>query len=330
MRLAAKLGWPTEKRSIRERGALEPPWPDLVIASGSDGASAARHIRERAAGVTRVVHFGVEGANPISSLDLSVVPSFAGLLSHPRRIQTAGLLPRTTGAIREQAAAVWKGRVDEVSSPRLAVLLSGESARHGLSRQGAGELARGVVALADARGMSILVLEERGMRAGAVEEFQSHVGAAALWCRPSPGEEAPLAAILDLADAFVVCGDSAGNLSEVCATGKPVFIHPPDESRGGGWTGLMDAVSRLVVARAESRPKNRRGTTRPQQWLEYFCARLLASGRVVPIPDLGVLHDTLIDRGLAQMLGEKRMLIKEPRMDDADVVARIHALLGVR
>ena len=330
MRLAAKLGWPTEKRSIRERGAPEPPWPDLVIASGSEGASVARHIRERAAGVTRVVHFGVEGANPISSLDLSVVPSFAGLLSHPRRIQTAGLLPRITEAMREQAAAAWKDRVGEVASPRLAVLLSGESARHGLSQEGAGELARGVVAVAEARGMSILVLEERGMRAGVVEAFRSHVGAAALWCRPSQGEEAPLAAMLDLADAFVVCGGSAENLSEVCATGKPVFIHAPDESRGGGWTGLTDAVSRLVVARADCRPKNRRGTTRPQQWLEYFCARLLASGRVVPVSDLGVLHGALIDRGLAQMLGEKRTSIKEPRMDDADVVARIHALLGVR
>ena len=330
VRLAEELGWPTERKSLLQPDSLEAPWPDLVISSGADGADASLRIRERACGRTRVVHLGIEGADPIASLDLSVVPGFAGLLSHPRRIQTAAPLPRTTEASRERAAARWKNRVEDLPSPRLGVLLGGDPARHGLSREGAGRLARGVRALAQARGFSILAMAGDGVSEGVFEAFQSGLRSAAFSVRRSDAGDDPLPAILGLADVLVVTGDGVEHLSEACATGKPVFIHRPDESRKSWLAALSDALSEAVVRRAQGRPRNRRGTTRPQQRLEHFCARLLAKGRVLPVPDLDRLHDALIERGLAQDLGMNRPDRVVPRMPDSAIVDRIRSLLGVK
>ena len=330
LRLAGKLGWPAEQKSLTQPASLESPWPDLVIASGADGADAARRIRVRALGQTRAVQLGVEGADPIDTLDLSVVPGCARLLAHPRRTETAAPLARWSETELEQAAARWKHHVEDFPSPRLGVLLGGDATRHRLSRAGAGGLARGVKALAQARGMSILVLTAPGVTAGAVEAFRSHLGSGAFWLRTSDAREHPLPAILGLADVFVVTGEGIEHLSEACATGKPVFIHPVDKSRKPWAVALSDALSEAVVRRAQARPQNRRGTTRPQQRLEHFCARLLARGRVVPVPDLVALRDALIERGLAQDLGMNRPDRVVSQMDDAGVVDRIRSLLGVK
>ena len=178
--------------------------------------------------------------------------------------------------------------------------------------------------------MSILVLTAPGVTAGAVEAFRSHLGSGAFWLRTSDAREHPLPAILGLADVFVVTGEGIEHLSEACATGKPVFIHPVDKSRKPWAVALSDALSEAVVRRAQARPQNRRGTTRPQQRLEHFCARLLARGRVVPVPDLVTLRDALIERGLAQDLGMNRPDRVVSQMDDAGAVDRIRSLLGVK
>ncbi|TDJ20488.1 MAG: hypothetical protein E2O69_03610 [Deltaproteobacteria bacterium] len=45
---------------------------------------------------------------------------------------------------------------------------------------------------------------------------------------------------------------------------------------------LESPLREWVIKRANSRPKNRRGTTRPQQGLEYLCARLIERGLIIP------------------------------------------------
>lgn len=142
------------------------------------------------------------------------------------------------------------------------------------------------------------------------------------------GEDS-LPAILGLVDAFVVAGEGASCLSEACATAKPVWIAAPSQ-RNPARGRVSELVARSVVRRAETRPLNRRGTTRPQQWLEYFCARLLQSGRVSPVPNLDVLHEDLVERGLARTLGSKDPVVPDRNHGVSDAALRIRSLLGVR
>ena len=55
--------------------------------------------------------------------------------------------------------------------------------------------------------------------------------------------------------------------------------------------------------RARRRPVNARGTPRPQQGLEYLCARLIERGIVRPPRDLGALHAELYRLGVARPFG---------------------------
>ena len=82
-------------------------------------------------------------------------------------------------------------------------------------------------------------------------------------------------------------------------------------------------------ARARS-PQNRRGTARPQQGLEYLCARLIERGFVRPTRDLGRLHEALVRRGVARPFGAPFATTTDAPLQDLETVAaRVRALLGV-
>lgn len=75
-----------------------------------------------------------------------------------------------------------------------------------------------------------------------------------------------------------------------------------------------------VVDTAYSRPRKAKGTVRPQQGLEYVCARLIQRGIVRPPRDLKLLHASL---GAAR--GDD-----EPRAEAEEVAERIREMLGLR
>ena len=110
--LAEALGWPYEVKQLRCRAAaalhnrwlgaslagidrdastaLEPPWPDLVIAAGRRTAPVAQWIRAQSRGRTRIVALGRKAGDDAERFDRVVTPSYARLFAHPRRIETSG------------------------------------------------------------------------------------------------------------------------------------------------------------------------------------------------------------------------------------------------
>jgi hypothetical protein len=109
--------------------------------------------------------------------------------------------------------------------------------------------------------------------------------------------------------------------------GRPVYVYPLPERR---IFRLMRAVREPVVARAQSLPSGPRGTPRPQQGLERFCARLIERGFVRPTRDLGSLHQELYRRGMAKPFGEPLGSASAAPANDLERVAsRVRALMGV-
>ena len=90
-----------------------------------------------------------------------------------------------------------------------------------------------------------------------------------------------------------------------------------------------------IFARAEARPRNDRGTTRPQQRLELLCARWVAGGWVRPVRDAEALRGRLVRNGQARLLRapiRARDLegFKRAAASDVDAVAaRVRQMLGV-
>jgi hypothetical protein len=76
---------------------------------------------------------------------------------------------------------------------------------------------------------------------------------------------------------------------------------------------------------------NKRGTVRPQQSLEYFCARLIERGFVVPPHDLGSLYQNLIRLGVAHPFGAPLVAKTDSaglRVAD-DAARQVRKLLGL-
>jgi len=357
--LAEELGWPFERLELEptwvahlpnawlgpsrlgmSRGAarrLGPPWPDLVIASGRRTAPVARWIRRRSAGRTRAVQLGRMGVTPPDDFDLTVVPEYARLLPHPRRIQTAAPLTRVRPERLARARERWAPRLESAPRPRVALLVGGNSPHYRFTPEVARRLGAEVGAMTREAGGSLFATTSRRTPEASARALEEALGDAPhvfRWSRHASPEENPYVGYLALADAFVVTGESASMLAEACATGKPVFIYPLE--RGiPGWRGwlprLLDAAVERLLDRADARPLSRRGIARPQRGLELFLSRLLARGWVRPSCDFSLLHDALLRAGLARRFdGRYREFRSAATSDLPRVAARVRELLGVR
>ena len=125
---------------------------------------------------------------------------------------------------------------------------------------------------------------------------------------------------------ILVTGDSESMLAEAASLGKPVYIIPlPEKSQT--WIAQLND---WVIKRAHSRPLNKRGTVRPQQGVERLCARLMRGGLVQPRRDLTILHESLIQRGIARQFGEPLQNGKCPKAQEPEMIAKkIKDILGI-
>ncbi len=299
-----------------------------MIAAGRRTAPVALWIREQSAGRTRLVQLGRNGADLAELFDLAVTPAYCRLFPHPNRIETAATLHSVSRSRLGQAAASWKQRLEAAPAPRIALLVGGTSGQYWLSPETARRLAQDVLRFAREAGGSVFATTSRRLSPAAGDALCEALGDGAWVHRWRPDDaDNPYLAFLALADAIVITGDSESMLAEATALGRPVYVYPLPERPS---FRLLRAVREPLVARAQSMPSGPRGTPRPQQGLEYFCARLIERGFVRPTRDLDRLHQQLYRRGMAKPFGEPfASASRAPPNDLERVAARVRALMGV-
>jgi len=356
--LVTELGWPYERIDLdltplseipnpllggtrlgltpRAARALRGRTPDLVITAGRRASPVARWIRKQSRGRTRIVQLGREGVFPPDDFDLTVVPSYARLLPHPRRMVVAAPLSRVRKPLLEDARNRWSRIFEGKSSPRIGLLVGGHAPSYRLSPERARRLGQEIRRMAESVGGSIFVTTSRRTPPKAVQALAEELGPVAhfhRWSHERPSEANPYLGYLAMADAFVVTGDSASMLADACATGKPVFIY--DVPRGvGGWRGILPKLTdRLIdaaVQRAGSGPLSRRGFTRPQRGLELLFSKLMARGVLRPTCDFAPLHDALAKQGLARPFDGTYAPFDPAENEDLKRVAdRVRRMLGL-
>jgi len=205
------------------RGELQPPWPDLVIAAGRRTAPVARAIKLASGGTTRLVQIMDPGPG---DFNLIMQPSHDRPIPGNNVLRLIGAPHRLTDAVLAEARETWAGRFDDLTTPRLALIVGGSTRRRRFTADMARELAAKASELAAGAGGSLLVTTSR--RSGDVADILID-GLTVPYSAYRWGDngENPYIGYLALADAIIVTGDSVSMCSEACAAGCPTYIYAP-------------------------------------------------------------------------------------------------------
>jgi mitochondrial fission protein ELM1 len=201
--------------------SLEPPWPEVLIASGRQTVASAMAIRRASEGRT----FTVQIQNPVvdpALFDVVVTPQHDRLKA-PNVIVTTGSLNRVTEARLGAAAARFGPRLAHLPRPRLAVMLGGRNRAYRFTRAIARRLGERLAHLSRSEGVGLLVTASRRTDARVMRILREALAGRPVEIWDGEGEN-PYYGFLALADAFVVTGDSVNMVCEAATTGKPVHV----------------------------------------------------------------------------------------------------------
>ena len=231
--------------SARPGSPIAPPYPDLAVASGRRAAPYLRAVRRLSQSKTFTV-FLKDPRTGLGAADLLWAPTHDRLrgpnvvatLTAPHRI-SAGRL----AAARRQPDP----RIEALCSPRVAVLVGGDSRHHRFQPKDVALLIERLTAIAD-QGASLAITASRRTPVALAARLNDLAGATGgyLWdgCEPNP-----YLSILACANAIVVTSDSTNMVGEAVATGAPVHVFEPS----GGHpkiTAYLDALARHGAVRA--------------------------------------------------------------------------------
>jgi len=257
-----------------------------------------------------------------------VTPAYAHLWPHPNRVETAAPLALDSTTRQPSRDGNSNDIFGDAPRPHVALLVDAPRGAT-LAIQSLEEMATNVRSFTKTAGGTAVAVIGRGLSQRREREaLQRGLGRTDCVRAVPPGaDEEAFSGALAAADVVVVAGNDETLVAEAAASAKAVYIYPINEQDS--------AASRLfrtwVQDRANTRPLNARGTPRPQQGLEYLCARLIERGFVSPPLDRKEFHEELYRRGIVQPFSaaDSERPVPGKGLQEADEIAkRVRSLLG--
>ncbi len=231
--VAARLGAVTTTvEAPRARRDVAQADYDVVIAAGRQAIAPARRIAKRRTGPRPVVAVLQPVIWHPADFDLIWAPSHdraaRRLAARTPLVETLTAPSAVTAADMAEAAAELGAVLTSAAPPYVGVLVGGPSRAHRFARAEVEELATRLGAFATAHDVRILLTTSQRSPAGAAALFREVLPAPGhfVFDAADPGQLSPsrvFAAILGLAEVFVVTEDSVAMMSEAAATGKPIY-----------------------------------------------------------------------------------------------------------
>lgn len=347
--LAQALGWPYEIKSLTYRkkevrttllrgrdlrgvdlSASDPltaPWPDLVISMGMRNEPVARWIRDQSGGRTKLVFLGRLWADP-ANFDLIITTPQYRVPDRPNVLRNALPLHSLTPERLNAARAHWAPMLAHLPRPYLTLNIGGPSGPYAFGARASARLLRDTLALAQARGGSLLVSSSARTPPEAIAAFAAQTDVPMQFYRFRPNDpDNPYLGFLAVADEIIVTGDSISMLSEAYATGKPVHMF----DLGAGSLSMRHDALVAIGARMQARDLAQRDHDRPDLSLGALAYRaLMRWGWQHLSRDISQMHLRLARSGRMTWLGETPSPAADtpPPSDMARAVARVRALLG--
>jgi mitochondrial fission protein ELM1 len=226
--------------------SIDPPYPDLVLASGRKSTGIARHIREKSADKTFVVQIQDPRINP-KYFDLVVVPQHDPTRGDNVIVTKAGL-HRVTPKKLAAAKARWEKEFAKIPKPRVGVLIGGTSKAHTMTAENAKALALQLLHLAESPDIGLLITASRRTGEENAKLLREMLKHPTMYFWDGTGEN-PYFGFLAIADYIIVTEDSVSMASEALSTGKPVFIAALE-----GGARRLDMFHKILHEQGYTRP----------------------------------------------------------------------------
>ena len=227
---------------------IDPPWPDLWIATGRATLPFSIRLRGWSGGQTFVVQTQ-DPRWPTGLFDMVVAPVH-DQLSGDGVFEITGAPNRVTPQRLAEAAVEFQPMLEKLPRPRVAVLIGGRSKAFDLSEGHALGLGRQIAAAVSDIGGSVMATVSRRTPPGARDALAQGLEGVPGWVWDGKGAN-PLFAFLQAADHILVTEDSANMAVEAAATGKPVSILPMIRR---GPADKFDRLHEDLRARGATRP----------------------------------------------------------------------------
>jgi mitochondrial fission protein ELM1 len=201
--------------------ALEPPWPDLLLASGRKSIAAARYIKRKSGGKTFTVQIQDPRISP-QEFDLVAVP-----FHDPARGENVLVTDATPNRVTREKLGLaqqnFAGLLAHLRTPRVAVLIGGTSKHHEMSGHALHKIFETLETLLG-MGCSLMITASRRTGEENLAKLKKQFSgreAVFLWDGKGPN---PYFGFLAFADYIFVTEDSTSMISDAGTTGKPVYI----------------------------------------------------------------------------------------------------------
>lgn len=226
---------------------IDPPWPDIFIGCGRASIPFALGVRDWSNKRTFVVQLQDPRINP-REFDVVIPPLHDGL-EGDNVLPIVGACNRITPERLEQAVSAYKAaNLEDLPSPRFAVLIGGKSKRQDISPERARAISDSLAAVQRETGGTLLATVSRRTSPAARMQFRTWLAPHCAVFYEDEGAN-PYPAILGAAEHIFVTADSVNMATEAAATGKPVHILTVD-----GQLGKLARFHQSLARRGCARP----------------------------------------------------------------------------
>jgi mitochondrial fission protein ELM1 len=230
---------------------IQPPWPDIFISCGRASIALAMGMREWSNGKTFVVQLQDPRVNP-REFDVVIPPMHDGLEGQ-NVLPIVGACNRITAEKLDRAVSDYKSaNLEDLPSPRFAILIGGKSKRQDISPERARSISDSLAAVQRETGGTLMATLSRRTSHIARMQFRTWLAPHCAVFYEDEGAN-PYPAILGAADHIFVTADSVNMATEAAATGKPVHILAVD-----GQLGKLAKFHQSLARRGCARPFNGR------------------------------------------------------------------------
>ncbi len=212
---------------LSQSDPLTQPWPDLVISAGRKTAPIAYYIKKKSAGKTKIIHL-MRPEMPINFFDLIVMPHHDNFKDTNNIIKIIGAPNKINDKLLSQAKLEWNDKLSFLPSPKIAVLVGGNTKLGNFSESEAEKLSKILNDFAAKYNGSLLISTSRRTPENCTNIIKNNISVPNYFFNAYSKDANPYLGFLAWADVIIVSGDSVSMCSEACATGRPVYIYCPE------------------------------------------------------------------------------------------------------